>query len=673
MKRIKKPISILLSLILIFSVFTIIPVTTAGALTDVRYLDLEGNVQLILKVYELNSTALSTGMYAVKRDYDIGDRITVSGNVRLVLFNGVTLHARKGITVEEGGSLTIWQEMPEEGVETGKLIVDESDDNYAGIGCGPQGSGGNININGGIVTVTGGSNAAGIGGANTTVTINRGTVTATGGANAAGIGGTDSTVTINGGTVNAAGGANAAGISGTITLNNEEIPYGDISVTSDSYSGAVNLGATFFHESSTYPSGAVSDNSILAGKTLKALPWNIPYIDEDGAEQLLTSDDYTVITSGTSTLSTGWYVVMADVDNNNRLTVSGSVNLLIFNDTTFNAHYGITVNKGDGLAIYQQPEEENKETGKLIVDTATPDCAGIGGRTNNDGGSVTINGCIITVEGGANAAGIGGGYGYCGGIITINGGTVNATGGSDAAGIGGGEGGDGGTVIINGGTVNATGGSDAAGIGGGGSYRIQQLFDPGDGGTVVINGGTVSATGTIDSAGIGGGYRGKGGNITISGGVVTASGYTGMGCGRIFDNDYTGSVTLKWTEDTKRTMSVYASGCNVGVTLENDFKDENDTVYAVGSYGGGTIAGKTLTPFEPAEVTILGDADGSGRVDIMDATAIQRKLAGYDVASFNERAADSNGNGLDILDATSIQRYLAGYTDEKYAIGKPIE
>lgn len=43
-------------------------------------------------------------------------------------------------------------------------------------------------------------------------------------------------------------------------------------------------------------------------------------------------------------------------------------------------------------------------------------------------------------------------------------------------------------------------------------------------------------------------------------------------------------------------MSVNASGCNVSVTLDNAFRDGNDTLYAAGSYGGGTIAGKTLTP-----------------------------------------------------------------------------
>ena len=56
-----------------------------------------------------------------------------------------------------------------------------------------------------------------------------------------------------------------------------------------------------------------------------------------------------------------------------------------------------------------------------------------------------------------------------------------------------------------------------------------------------------------------------------------------------------------------------------------------------------------------------GDADGDGKVTILDATAIQRKLVSLTVLSFNASAADVNGDGVNILDATKIQRYLAGY------------
>lgn len=68
---------------------------------------------------------------------------------------------------------------------------------------------------------------------------------------------------------------------------------------------------------------------------------------------------------------------------------------------------------------------------------------------------------------------------------------------------------------------------------------------------------------------------------------------------------------------------------------------------------------------------IRGDADGDGTLTILDATAIQRKLAELSVKSFNESAADVDGDGLNITDATSIQRKLAEFPDP-YRIGEII-
>ena len=64
-----------------------------------------------------------------------------------------------------------------------------------------------------------------------------------------------------------------------------------------------------------------------------------------------------------------------------------------------------------------------------------------------------------------------------------------------------------------------------------------------------------------------------------------------------------------------------------------------------------------------------GDADSDNAVTILDATVIQRKLVDLPVASFNEKAADVDGDGLNITDATKIQRYLANFSDS-YQIGE---
>ena len=69
---------------------------------------------------------------------------------------------------------------------------------------------------------------------------------------------------------------------------------------------------------------------------------------------------------------------------------------------------------------------------------------------------------------------------------------------------------------------------------------------------------------------------------------------------------------------------------------------------------------------------LLGDVDDDGEVSILDATTIQRRLAGLDVTAFIEPAADTDGDGeVSILDATAIQRHLADLPSPS-GIGEPV-
>ena len=154
-------------------------------------------------------------------DVDV-QRVTVGGDVHLILANGADLTVNGGIGVNENNSLTIYAQPTKDGETPGSLTVENVQATNAGIGGGNYGAGGTITINGGTITTNGGVNSAGIGGGDYgsggKITINGGAITATGGSNGAGIGGgangSGDKLTINGGTVEATGNTSGAGIGG---------------------------------------------------------------------------------------------------------------------------------------------------------------------------------------------------------------------------------------------------------------------------------------------------------------------------------------------------------------------------------------------------------------------------------------------------------------------------
>ena len=202
----------------------------------VSYLDENGDEQTAdnVTVVESSMTAWNGGWYVVNGAVTIGDRVTVSGEVHLILADNASLTANNGINVAEDNSFSVYAQSV--GENMGTLTATGQDDaSIAGIGSEVGASCGTITINGGTVKATGGGSGAGIGGRNSgsggTITIHGGNVTATGGPSAAGIGGglngSGGNITIHGGTVEASGGGNAAGIGsgkdsrsgGTITIH----------------------------------------------------------------------------------------------------------------------------------------------------------------------------------------------------------------------------------------------------------------------------------------------------------------------------------------------------------------------------------------------------------------------------------------------------------------------
>lgn len=201
-----------------------------------------------------------------------------------------------------------------------------------------------------------------------------------------------------------------------------------------------------------------------------------------------TSGMPTIVTSDTTTMSSGWYIVYGNVTVSQTITVNGTVHLILADDAHLNAKKGIKVENNNAIYIYSQ----SAETGRLTATSSTSayyhGVAGIGSHSEADFGTIVINGGIISTTGGkariySAAAGIGGsGYRETDGHITINGGMITATG-----------------------SVNGT--DVACGIGGGAGPKTVNSC------TIVINGGTITTNN---------GIGGSGGSVTITGGNINS-------------------------------------------------------------------------------------------------------------------------------------------------------
>jgi len=165
-----------------------------------------------------DKTQLSNGWYAVTQDVIVEKRITVIGDVHLILKDGATLTAKKGIDVSENGKLTIYGQSEDSGKIVANIVYNDEGEitgygssDGAGIGSNNLARSGIITIHGGTIEAAG-QKGAGIGGgsdgAGRSITILGGTVTATS-EEGAGIGGgrngAGGEITIHGGTITAQG------------------------------------------------------------------------------------------------------------------------------------------------------------------------------------------------------------------------------------------------------------------------------------------------------------------------------------------------------------------------------------------------------------------------------------------------------------------------------------
>ena len=199
----KRIFSILLCCVMLAGLLPMVALAEGG----VSYLDENGYVQTCTSATEVTSsdtgwgTSGTTTWYVVQGTVIIGSRVTVSGDVRLILTDGCTLTVNGGIQVQDdddditngsANALTIYAQSTDKST-MGKLIAKGAEHDYNAViggneGNGYGGSGGAITINGGYVEATN-TKGAGIGGGYGTrggsggeVTITGGTVTATGNA-----------------------------------------------------------------------------------------------------------------------------------------------------------------------------------------------------------------------------------------------------------------------------------------------------------------------------------------------------------------------------------------------------------------------------------------------------------------------------------------------------------
>ena len=236
----KRLLSVLALLLCVAMLVTVTPIfALAESVTYLDYNETTGKVDTVRtasidNVIDVPEDSFVTGWNVVRGDVVFNDRITLPKDVNLVLEDGATLIARKGISVAEDGSFAVYAQS-NDATMMGKLIVLSTEDHNAGIGSLDYSSCGDIAIYGGNVVVMGGYFSAGIGsgyhGACGDITIRGGTVATLGGDFvAAGIGSGENAscgnITISGGTVTArCGGFSAAigssndGVCGNITIS----------------------------------------------------------------------------------------------------------------------------------------------------------------------------------------------------------------------------------------------------------------------------------------------------------------------------------------------------------------------------------------------------------------------------------------------------------------------
>ena len=555
-----------------------------------------------------NTIQWNNGWYVAQGEVTIGtddnpQRVTVTGDVHLILTDGCTLTVNGGIQVEKGNSLTIYGQSEQTGT-MGRLIASITEEDasiyHAVIGGNGSDTGGN---EGGAVTIHGGFVSA------TATIFNHNAKAGTGdtvGNDAYSIG------SAYGAAIGGGGGNVDGGDGGTITI----------------YGGVVEAINTVDHED--------EDNTARVGTAYGAA------IGGGGSETGNGGDGGTItIFGGTVRAESSCGAGIGG--GSGYIGVGGIGGTITISGGSVRADSSVGGGSGGGSGG-----------------------GGCGGGGGGDGGAITISGGTVRAEsyygGGIGGGGdlSGGDTGGDGGDITISGGTVEVQSVSGAA-IGGGSsgfgfsgiiqtkgtGGSGGNITISGGSVTATtmtgrsislfsemnegrwaGAAIGGGSCGGGSG--------GSSGTITISGGIVTAIVSSQpapgmdpdvppkySAGIGNG-AGTGvsvvgsSKITISGGTVFAQSPDGAGIGDGQNNDGS-AIVIAISGGTVEAVSTNGAGIGGGM-----IEALSAMVNFKKTYSGGEI---TISGGSVSAQSTNGAGIGSGAViyDVSDGSEVSKK------------------------------------------------
>ena len=134
---------------------SLLPVSALAADEGVTYIDENGDEQTVTETVTpvtADDSVWTSGWYLVEGEVTVADRITVSGDVNLILADGFTLDAQAGINVPTGSSITIYAQST--GDDMGALRASGQN---SGTQNGDAAIGGNHeSVNFGAITINGG-------------------------------------------------------------------------------------------------------------------------------------------------------------------------------------------------------------------------------------------------------------------------------------------------------------------------------------------------------------------------------------------------------------------------------------------------------------------------------------------------------------------------------------